>query len=388
MPVTTVVTGTLARAFAETEIAEFKKCFLEPNDRHIVLNSDLPRVYKSAFDAPVEDAYLDIGDKLAQYLMWRKNVCAALVSISGTLYIAFNKTIDSTYVEPTYFSDFDDYPKLLERVKGLFDVTDFDTMSKVVGKLQEEVITGDSDIQISDPVLQTFATVCRNSVPSASTKFYELTVLIEMIEIKIIRGCRDSVAVLKDHLDHFNNVKDWAFLTAMARYVSDKRLGTPLLRRIQKIIGRKVSVIESYGPTGFGPAQEDLQDLMGFWNSHISVVYVDLDGPDCPHDLHCEIKLYLYLKSTMLDFVVEIPTLQFRVSKPCCIHCTSYFFCFIIPELRPEFMSVCAGCIGMPVMTSVHLAGCNIPAVHTGYETHLVLLKAELLRIIEDPGGN
>jgi hypothetical protein len=58
MSVTTVVTGTLARAFAETEIAEFKKCFLEPNDRLlIVLNSDLPQVYKSAFDAPVEDAY-------------------------------------------------------------------------------------------------------------------------------------------------------------------------------------------------------------------------------------------------------------------------------------------------------------------------------------------
>jgi hypothetical protein len=212
--------------------------------------------------------------------------------------------------------------------------------------------------------------------------------MIEMIEIKIEKGCRDSVAVLADHLDHFNNVKDWAFLTAMARYVSEKKIGNTLLRRIREIIGQRDSAIKSYARIGFGPAHEDLHDLMGFWNNHSSVVYVDLDGPECPHDLHCEIKLYLYLKSTMLDFVVKIPTLQFRVLKPCCIHCTSYFFCFTTPELRPEFMSVCAGCIDIPVMASVHLAGCKILAVHTGYKVHLVLLKAELLRIIGDLGGN
>jgi hypothetical protein len=106
---------------------------------------------------------------------------------------------------------------------------------------------------------------------------------------------------------------------------------------IQNICNLQTTICELFESevAGNHPFVKKLAECIPQLNDYEEISYITADEIK-DQVLHCEIKLYLYLKQ------ISTPTkIAFSISKPLCMDCAMYFFSSVKSKDRPIFKAAC-----------------------------------------------
>lgn len=84
----------------------------------------------------------------------------------------------------------------------------------------------------------------------------------------------------------------------------------------------------------------ETKEVFEFLQGKEMIYLKELDPPVSPQ-LHCEVKLFLYLKHQLMLKPEELQRLQFGISKPLCLDCSKFFFLGVEDDSRPNLRAAC-----------------------------------------------
>ena len=292
------------------------------------------------------------------------NVCIAMASDGKNLFIASNVNDGAGIIPPVdqqritcekrlflqlFETDFESRYNIIsnEKAKSFIpaasykDFTDRDKFKMVFDELNNKTPLEKNDATAFDSVISSFAEIKDFWDRISESKNSEFALTMLLLEFIALSSSSANTTLFDAAMASMVDVV-LQYTVAMHLKVFLDTQCEPLTGRHEEVIyeirnlERTICDLFKSKVAGNYPFVKQLAECVMQLNDYEKISYITAEDTNKDQVLHCEIKLYLYLKQ------ISRPTkIAFSISKPLCMDCAMYFFSSVKSEDRPIFKAAC-----------------------------------------------